>query len=108
MEADMNQTIDFKKIEGLVYTGRDRGERLREVFGLDRADEANEPVEVKIPDDAYTISSSFFLGLFGPSVVKAGTKERFYQRYHFTSPEFLREAVDGYVMRALQNRNLFG
>lgn len=105
----MNQvhTIDFRKIDGLVYTGRDRGERLRDEFHLDDLDASDEVVEVSIPDNIYTISSSFFLGMFGPSVVKAGSKDLFYQRYHFKSPEFLREVVDGYVARALHNRNLF-
>lgn len=100
-------TIDFKKIEGLVYTGRDRGERLREKFRLDELDSGGGTVEVRIPEDAYTISSSFFLGMFGPSIVRAGSKDRFYSRYKFQSPVFLREVMDGYVARALQKRNLF-
>ena len=99
--------IDFKSIQGPVYTGRDRGERLRRELKLDEVDVSGAIVDVKIPDTTYTISSSFFLGLFGPSVVKAGSREAFYQRYHFTSPPFLREAMDQYVSRALQTRNLF-
>lgn len=99
--------IDFNKIEGLVYTGRDRGERLRAQFDLDTLDSSDDDVTVVIPKNVYTISSSFFLGMFGPSVVHAGSKDKFYERYHFESPEFLREAMDGYVARALQRRNLF-
>lgn len=101
------QMIDFSKIDGLVYTGRDRGERLREVFDLDSVDDEGQQVVVSIPEDTYTISSSFFLGLFGPSVRRAGSKKAFYERYHFNSPEFLVEVMDGYVNRALQSRNLF-
>jgi hypothetical protein len=101
------RVIDFKDIDGLVYTGRDRGERLRSEFKLDELDAAGEVVEVDIPDNAYTISSSFFLGLFGPSVVGAGSKEAFLRRYHFKAPDFLNEVMDTYVSRALQNRNLF-
>ena len=100
-------TIDFAKIEGPVYTGRDRGERLRTDLHLDAVDASGDIVEVMIPATTYTISSSFFLGLFGPSVVNAGSKEAFYTRYHFQSPSFLREVVDSYVSRALQARNLF-
>lgn len=105
----MNQApmIDFKKIEGLVYTGRDRGERLRVEFKLDELDARESVVEVEVPDTAYTISSSFFLGMFGPSVVRAGSKDKFFARYHFRLPEFLQEVVEGYVTRALQDRNLF-
>lgn len=99
--------IDFGRIEGPVYTGRDRGASLRRDLDVDSMDSTNAHVEVRIPKSTYTISSSFFLGLFGPSVVRAGTKEAFYRRFHFDSPEFLREVMDGYVLRALQSRNLF-
>lgn len=103
----MTTIIDFKTIEGPVYVGRSRGERLRSELNLDNADISDDIVEVRIPDGTYTISSSFFLGLFGPSVVKAGSKSAFYSRYHFICPEFLRGVMDGFVLRALQPRNLF-
>lgn len=99
--------IDFQKIEGPVYTGRHRGELLRADLGLDEIDARGEVVNVAIPESTYTISSSFFLGLFGPSVVKAGSSDAFYSRYHFKSPSFLKDVMDGYVARALQSRNLF-
>ena len=99
--------IDFREIGGLVYTGRDRGERLRVDLKLDDLDASASEVNVEIPEEAYTISSSFFLGLFGPSVVHAGSKDAFYARYHFKAPAFLSEVMDGYVSRALQSRNLF-
>ncbi|QRR36328.1 hypothetical protein JNX00_10905 [Hydrogenophaga sp. YM1] len=101
------KTIDFGGISGPVYTGRERGEQLRSTLGLDVYDSEPGVVEVVIPPSTYTISSSFFLGLFGPSVVKAGSKEAFYDRYHFTSPKFLENVMDGYVTRALQSKNLF-
>lgn len=99
--------IDFKGIEGPVYTGRGRGESLRTTLHLDDLDLAGTEVEVDIPEGTYTISSSFFLGLFGPSVIRAGSKDAFYKRYHFNSPAFLKDVMDGYVARALQTRNLF-
>lgn len=100
-------TIDFEGIEGPVYTGRARGQQLRAELKLDELDAQNIDVDVTIPSSTYTISSSFFLGLFGPSVVRAGSKDAFYKRYHFRSPSFLKDAMDGYVSRALQSRNLF-
>lgn len=100
-------TIDFEKIEGPVYTGRDRGQRLRVELCLDELDARGVEVDIKIPESTYTISSSFFLGLFGPSVVRAGSRDAFYRRYHFKSPSFLKEVMDSYVARALQSRNLF-
>ena len=94
-------TIDFSKIEGPVYTGRQRGELLRQALQLDRLDKAPETVDVRIPDSTYTISTSFFLGLFGPSVVKAGSPEAFYRHYRFQSLAFLKEVMDSDVRRAL-------
>jgi hypothetical protein len=101
------RVIDFGKYNGPVYTGRDRGARLRAELGLDRVDTSDETVDVRIPDDTYTVTSSFFLGLFGPSVVTLGSKDQFFRKYRFRVPPFLRPDVDGYVARALQTRNLF-
>lgn len=103
----MSTVIDFSKYNGPVYTGRDRGARLRQELGLDAVDGTDETVEVTIPENTYTVTSSFFLGLFGPSVVKAGSKDQFFRKYRFRAPDFLRPDVDGYVARALQARNLF-
>lgn len=101
-------SIDFEKYNGPVYTGRDRGVRLREQLRLDEADSvADSVVNVFIPDTTYTVTSSFFLGLFGPSVVKAGSREQFFAKYKFKLPAFLQPDVEGYVARALQTRNLF-
>lgn len=99
--------IDFSKYNGPVYTGRDRGVRLRKELALDSVDESGATVEISIPENTYTVSSSFFLGLFGPSVVRAGSKDEFYKQYHFKIPAFLKPDVDGYIARALQGRNLF-
>lgn len=100
--------IDFSKYNGPVYTGRDRGVRLREELKLDYFDDSTDSVvNVSIPHTTYTVTSSFFLGLFGPSVVKAGSRESFFAKYKFNLPEFLQQDVEGYVARALQTRNLF-
>ncbi len=99
--------IDFRDITGPVYTGRSRGESLRKEFNLDGIDSTDTIVDIEIPESTYTISSSFFLGLFGPSVIKAGSKDKFFSRYHFSSAPFLKEVIDSYVLRALQSRNLF-
>lgn len=101
------EKIDFRTIKGPVYTGRSRGEHLRLELQLDKLDAAGVPVEVDIPEGTYTISSSFFLGLFGPSILKAGSKDAFFAHYKFKTPAFLQSVIDGYVSRALQARNLF-
>jgi len=100
-------TIDLAKYNGPVYTGRERGQQLRESLALDQSDSEGAEVNVVIPDTTYTVTSSFFLGLFGPSVIKCGSKGAFFGRFHFQQPDFLKPEVEGYVARALQQRNLF-
>jgi hypothetical protein len=99
--------IDFGKFEGRVYTGRDRGERLRAELRLDDVDAADQGVVIVIPDTTYSISSSFFLGLFGPSVVRFGSRNEFFEKYQFQANDFFRGIINGHVERALQERNLF-
>lgn len=98
----MRQLPQVINLEGFEYIGRERGERLRATLKLDELDAKGEEVEVAISNDTFVISSSFFLGLFGPSVVRAGSKDGFCTRYHFRFPFFMKDVIDGYVDRALQ------
>ncbi|MBR7793720.1 DUF4325 domain-containing protein [Undibacterium sp. FT147W] len=99
--------IDFGTLEGPVFTGRPRGEQLRVKLHVDSYDEQNVEVEVNIPDSTYSISSSFILGLFGKSVVKAGSKDAFYNKFHFNTNELFHEVIDSCVSRALQDKDIF-
>lgn len=99
--------VDLSKFNGPVYAGRARGESARQALKLDAADEGNQVVEVTIPDTTYTVTSSFFLGLFGPSVIKAGSREAFIKKFHIKSPSFLMDDFDEYISYALETRKLF-
>jgi hypothetical protein len=101
-------TVDLSSVSGPVYSGRDRGEALRQKYALDDKEDAVESVEVIIPSSAYTVSSSFFLGLFGPSIQKCGTVDNFERKFRFQAPDFLRPILHAHAGLALQNRNLFG
>lgn len=100
-------TVDLSSVAGPVYSGRNRGEALRERYKLDVKEDQAEIVEIVIPGTTYTVSSSFFLGLFGPSVRKCGSVDDFEQKYRFKGPEFLRPILHAHAALALQNRNLF-
>lgn len=65
-----------------VYAGRDRGEAVRKAARLDELDTAEGPVIVVIPADVFSVNSSFFLGMFGPSIRLLG-EERFRHHYRF-------------------------
>ena len=99
--------IDLSKFNGPVYAGRARGENAREQAKLDQIDDSAAFVQVNIPDDTYTVTSSFFLGMFGPSVIKAGSRDEFVKRFHFRSPSFLKDDFEEYISYALETRKLF-
>lgn len=100
--------IDFKQLGGPVYSGRPRGVAIRKQYALDSVDgDASATVDIAVPDNTYSMTSSFFLGLFGPSVVKAGSSQAFFSKFHFTAKPVLQHAFTGYVENALQAKRLF-
>jgi len=90
-----------------VFSGRDRGVAAREQYGLNMLDDSSNSVEVILPDTLYTLTSSFFLGLFGESVRKCGSVSEFEQKYKFTGPGFLQPILRSHAGLALRNKNLF-
>lgn len=106
MSEAKSVVIDFNQIEGPVYTGRQRGEGLRAKYKLDDLDKEQVFVEVQIPQDTYSISSSFFLGFFGESVVYASSKDSFFGKYRFVTSDMFKTVLEGYVARALQEKQL--
>jgi hypothetical protein len=55
-----------------VLAGREKGVAIRNRWGLDKIDKNQEQVEIMIPENLYSLNSSYFLGLFGPSVRSLG------------------------------------
>lgn len=100
-------TIDFRDIEGPIYSGRPRGESLRRKYELDAVDASPQSVTVTVPAGTYSVTSSFFLGLFGPSVLAAGSRDAFFKKFQFFAPPVLLDAFADYANRALQTKTLF-
>lgn len=101
-------TVDLSQVAGPVYSGRDRGEALRAKYDLDEMEDGVDVVDVVIPPGAYTVSSSFFLGLLGPSVRKCGSVDLFERKFRINAPDFLKPVLRGHAQLALQSRKLFG
>lgn len=99
--------IDLGNFEGPIYSGRKRGEAAREDVGIDRLDEQNVVVNVRIPDSAYTVTSSFFLGMFGPSILRMGSKNAFKQKFQIKADSAIGDLVDSYIDTALETKALF-
>lgn len=90
---------DFRVPGAKVYTGRDRGKKVREDSHLDEIEALNDHVTIIIPDNVYSIIPSFFEELFLHSVLKLG-RDKFLNKFKFKSEgsykyeKPLNEAID--------------
>ena len=98
----MEMNIKFQDLGMPVFTGRERGEKARKVLKLDSVTE-NDRVNVVIPDGVYTVTSSYFLGLFGKSIRDLGL-EKFSSVFKFESPDFLKDSIAEWSFRAVRDR----
>ena len=93
----MSDTIDlndYRSAGSRVFAGRDRGRKVREAARLDDHDKKRDVIEVRVPEDVFSINSSFFLGMFGPSIRTLG-EDGFQKRYKFTGKDIGRVIRDG-------------
>ena len=89
-----------------VISGRGRGVSVRERAEIDRWDDQLDhtpgaTVTVQIPTEVIFVASSFYLGLFGPSIRRFGA-EGFEERYRFEGPHSganLRDAIKEAIYR---------
>lgn len=93
--------IDFKHFGGPVYAGRDRGKLARIEANVDELDQKPVKVLVKVSESAYTLTSSFLLGLFGASIRSAGSRENFLSKYQFEMPAAFQATLDSCIQRSL-------
>jgi hypothetical protein len=105
VKIDLNEVRNPPR-SGLL-SGRDAGIAARAHFHLDKLDAQDVPVEVVIPDEVFSLNTSFFLGLFGDSVRSLGP-EGFRKKYRF----ILDESVHGMtinrgIQKAMKEGNVF-
>jgi hypothetical protein len=99
----MPRTIDlgaYRTAGTLVFAGRIRGGQVRSKAGLDETDKDPEPIVIHVPEDVWAVTSSFFLGMFGPSVRTLG-EAGFAAHYLFTGKDISPIVKDG-VREALR------
>lgn len=99
-------SVDFSILGGPVYVGRANGEKARQKLNVRELDALDTPVDVFVPENTYSINSSYFLGLFGDSVVSFGSKRAFLGHYRFHAPEVLMESIERHVERALREKGM--
>jgi hypothetical protein len=103
--------IDLEELtgEGRVQnlSGRLRGLAAREKFDIDSLDQAHGSVEVRIPDYVYSLTPSFFQGLFGESVQALGNdKLTFLSHFRFVAPPIVLQQIERGIAAALTSRDL--
>ncbi len=77
-----------------VFVGREAGYTCREFFKLDELDKVRTEITVTIPEEVYSVNSSFFLGMFGDSIRSLG-KDVFLSQYHFVGKGISRTLNSG-------------
>jgi hypothetical protein len=102
--SSYSAVIDLSVLNSPLLVGREVGAQCRSKFGLEVEDVIFYPVEVHIPDSTYSMSSSFFLGMFGRSIHTAGSAETFFEKYQFKANHLLRRVIEACVRRALLER----
>ena len=101
------QTIELEQLtKGEVHnlSGHDRGQAARNHFKLSELDGGRETVVIHVPADVYTITSSFFQGMFAESVKALGTRERFLERYQFDADPIVLQQIEQGIRASLMKR----
>ncbi|MDJ1632653.1 hypothetical protein [Rhizobium rhizogenes] len=102
------QTIELEQLtKGEVHnlSGHDRGQAARVHFKLSELDGGTDVVLIHVPEHVYTITSSFFQGMFAESVKHLGDRESFFARYRFDADPVVLQQVEQGIRASLMKRN---
>ena len=102
--------IDMSVISGKKYkvlSGVDLGKRAREEFNLDLLDEQKNGVVFCVPEDVFSVNSSFFSGMFQASLKELGEKE-FRERYKFECDDIIMMNIENGISNIVNTTDLLG
>ena len=94
---------DKKMKDMIVLSGRELGYQIRAKMKLEKTDEDDKKYMVIFPQNIISISTSFFLALFGDSVRKCGDKEKFLNKYNFNCNQNMMVNINDGIIDALNN-----
>ena len=94
---------DKKMKDMLVLSGRELGYQIRTNMNLDKVDKDDKKYKIIFPKNIISISTSFFLALFGESVRKCGNKEEFLNKYNFDCNKNMMLNINDGIIDALNN-----
>lgn len=90
----------------IILSGRDKGELLRSKLDLDKLEKETDVVTIVVPDSIVSFNSSYFLGLFTPSIIKYKSREEFLKKYTFECDEYILNDIEDGISEALKKNNL--
>lgn len=96
---DFRSEDKVRRVKSKVFTGRDRGQEVREKSRIDELEKNNDEVVIEIPADIYSINPSFFEELFF-NVVTRLKKDAFLAKFkldpkgEYDFQDELMEAID--------------
>ena len=73
---------EYRASGSKIFSGREQGKKARQKLDLNKKDFDQEKYEIIIPDDTYSITGSFFGGMFSDSVINL-KEEKFRDKYKF-------------------------
>lgn len=100
--------IDLSVIERKKYkvlSGVDLGKQARSFFKLNELDAQDGSVTLVVPNDVFSLNSSFFAGLFHDSIIKL-KETGFREKYVFECTEIIRKNVENGIFYVLNTKNL--
>ena len=101
--AEIVDLAAFRTSGVRVFAGRDRGRKVREAAALDKLDRETINVRVSVPQDVFSVNTSFFLGMFGKSIRELG-EDKFREKYEFVGKP-IDEVVDEGIEEALRSKS---
>lgn len=102
MQISLNELTNNGEVRNL--SGHERGSAARNRFHLGELDVIEEPVVVDVPAYIYTITPSFFQGMFAESVRRLGSRERFLRKYSFNADPIVLEQIEKGIRISLMDR----
>ena len=102
--------LDISVINGKKYrvlSGVYLGKEARKYFNLDLLDSQSNVVTIVVPDDVFSVNSSFFSGLFQSSIKKLGEK-KFRERYLFDCDSIIKLNIENGILNITKTYDLLG
>lgn len=103
MKIDLGDLTNNGEVRNL--SGHERGVAARAKFDLDALDKDSAEVVIGVPEDLYSVSPSFFQGMFAASVRACGNRDGFLKRFHFDAPVVVLRQIDSGIAASLRKRS---